>query len=57
LPRKFYFRIPLVSGGITAIVRAKVRLVERAIHNIDRDAARAYESTSAKLDKFLNTND
>ena len=35
----------------------KIGVVERAIHNIGRDAAPAFESTSSALEKFLNTND
>lgn len=34
----------------------KLAVVERAMHNIDRDAAPASKSTVSKLDKFLNAN-
>lgn len=35
----------------------KLAVVERAIHNIGRDAAPASKLTAFKLDKFLNTDD
>jgi hypothetical protein len=35
----------------------KLTVVERAMHNIGRDAAPASKSTSSRLDKFLNTDD
>ena len=35
----------------------KLAVVERAMHNIGRDAASASKATASKLDKFLNTDD
>ena len=35
----------------------KLAVVERAIHNIDRDAAPASKDDKSKLDKFLNVDD
>lgn len=35
----------------------KLAIVERALHNIGRDAAPASKDDKSKLDKFLNTDD
>ena len=35
----------------------KLAVVERAMHNIGRDEAPAFEPTISKLDKFLNNED
>ena len=35
----------------------KLAVVERAMHNIGRDAAPAFKDDVSKLDKFLNTDD
>lgn len=46
-------------GDIRAMSKREVKLsvVERAMHNIGRDAASASKDDKSKLDKFLNTDD
>ena len=42
---------------LTSKQSIKLAVVERAIHNIGRDAAPASKPTASELDKFLNTDD
>ena len=42
---------------LTSKQSVKLAVVERAMHNIGRDAAPASKPTASKLDKFLNTDD
>ncbi len=43
------------DSRLTSKQRVKLAVVERAMHNIGRDAAPAPKDTVSKLDKFLNT--
>ena len=43
------------DSRLTSKQSVKLAVVERAIHNIGRDAAPASKPTASKLDKFLNT--
>ena len=45
------------DSRLTSKQSVKLALVERAMHNIGRDAVPAPKDTASKLDKFLNTND
>ena len=45
------------DSRLTSKQSVKLAVVERAMHNIGRDAAPASKSTASKLDKFLNTDD
>ena len=45
------------DGRLTTKQSVKLAVVERAMHNIGRDAAPAPKDTVSKLDKFLNTDD
>jgi len=45
------------DSRITSKQSVKLAVVERAMHNIGRDAAPASKPTASKLDKFLNTYD
>ena len=45
------------NSRLTSKLNVKLSLVERAMHNIGRDAALAPKDTVSKLDKFLNTDD
>jgi len=45
------------DSRLTSKQSVKLAVVERAIHNIGRDAAPAAKPTASKLDKFLNTED
>ena len=45
------------DSRLTSKQSVKLTVVERAIHNIGRDTAPESESASAKLAKFLNTDD
>jgi hypothetical protein len=45
------------DSRLTSKQSVKLAAVERAIHNIGRDAAPASKPTASKLDKFLNTED
>ena len=45
------------DGRITRKQSVKLAVVERAMHNIGRDAAPASKATASTLDKFLNTED
>ena len=45
------------DSRITSKQSVKLAVVERAIHNIGRDAAPASKDDAFKLDKFLNTDD
>ena len=45
------------NGRLTSKQSVKLAVVERAMHNIGRDAAPAYKDDVSKLDKFLNTDD
>ena len=60
LPRLVTSRSHEKLGGdskLTSKQSVKLAVVERAIHNIGRDAAPAYKDDVSKLDKFLNTDD
>ena len=45
------------DSRLTSKQSVKLAVVERAMHNIGRDAAPASKDTASKLDKFLNTDD
>ena len=45
------------DSRLTSKQSVKLAVVERAMHNIGRDAAPAVKDTVSKLDKFLNTDD
>ena len=45
------------DSRLTSKQSVKLAVVERAMHNIGRDAALASKPTASKLDKFLNTDD
>ena len=45
------------DSRLTSKQNVKLAVVERAIHNIGRDAAPASKPTYSKLDKFLNMDD
>ena len=45
------------DSRLTSKQNVKLTVVERAMHNIGRDAAPASKSTVSKLDKFLNADD
>lgn len=45
------------DSRLTSKKSVKLAAVERAIHNIGRDAAPAYKDGVSKLDKFLNIDD
>ena len=45
------------DSRLTSKQSVKLALVERAMHNIGRDAAPATKDAVSKLDKFLNTDD
>ena len=45
------------DSRLTSKQSVKLALVERAMHNIGRDAAPASKPTDSKLDKFLTTDD
>jgi len=45
------------DSRLTSKQSVKLAVVERAMHNIGRDAAPAPKDTVSKLDKFLNTDD
>ena len=45
------------DSRITSKQSVKLAVVERAMHNIGRDAATASKDDVSKLDKFLNTDD
>ena len=45
------------DSRLTSKQSVKLAVVERAMHNIGRDAALAPKDTVSKLDKFLNTDD
>ena len=45
------------DSRFTSKQSVKLSVIERAIHNIGRDAAPASKPTSSRLDKFLNTDD
>jgi hypothetical protein len=45
------------DSRLTSKQSVKLAVVERAIHNIGRDAAPASKPTISKLDKFLNVDD
>tara|TARA_B110000977_G_scaffold118668_1_gene153115 strand:- start:225 stop:926 length:702 start_codon:yes stop_codon:yes gene_type:complete len=45
------------DSRLTSKQSVKLALVERAMHNIGRDAVPAPKDTASKLDKFLNTDD
>ena len=45
------------DSRITSKQSVKLAVVERAMHNIGRDAAPAFKPTTSKLDKFLNVDD
>ena len=45
------------DSRLTSKQSVKLAVVERAMHNIGRDAAPASKPTASKLDKFLNTDD
>ena len=45
------------DSRLTSKQSVKLAVVERAMHNIGRDAAPASKPTASKLDKFLNTED
>ena len=38
-------------------INIKIGVIERAMHNIVRDATLASKATSSKLDKFVNVDD
>jgi hypothetical protein len=45
------------DSRLTSKQSVKLAVVERAMHNIGRDAAPASKDDISKLDKFLNTDD
>ena len=45
------------DSRLTSKQSVKLAVVERAMHNIGRDAAPAFKPTASKPDKFLNTDD
>jgi len=45
------------DSRLTSKQSIKLAVVERAMHNIGRDAAPAYKDDKSKLDKFLNIDD
>jgi hypothetical protein len=45
------------DSRLTSKQSVKLAVVERAMHNIGRDAAPASKPTASKLDKYLNTED
>ena len=45
------------DSRLTSKQSVKLAVVERAMHNIGRDAAPASKDDKSKLDKFLNTDD
>ena len=45
------------ASGLTSKQSVKLAVVERAIHNIGRDAAPASKDDASKLEKFLRTDD
>jgi len=45
------------DSRLTSKQSVKLAVVERAMHNIGRDAAPAFKDDVSKLDKFLNTED
>ena len=45
------------DSRLTSKQSVKLAVVERAMHNIGRDVARAPKDTASKLDMFLNTDD
>ena len=45
------------DSRLTSKQSVKLAVVQRAMHNIGRDVARAPKDTASKLDKFLNTDD
>ena len=45
------------DSRLTSKQSVKLAVVERAIHNIGRDAAPASKDDKSKIDKFLNTDD
>ena len=45
------------DSRLTSKQSVKLAVVERAMHNIGRDAAPASKDTASKIDKFLNTDD
>ena len=45
------------DSRLTSKQSVKLAVVERVMHNIGRDAARASKPTVSKLDKFLNIDD
>jgi hypothetical protein len=45
------------DSRLTSKQSVKLVVVEREMHNIDRDAAPASKPTVSKLDKFLNRDD
>ena len=45
------------DSRLTSKQSVKLAVVERAMHNIGRDAVQASKPTYSKLDKFLNTDD
>ena len=45
------------DSRLTSKQSVKLAVVERAMHNIGRDAAPASKPSASKLDKFLNTDD
>jgi hypothetical protein len=45
------------DSRLTSKQSVKLAVVERAMHNIGRDAAPASKATASTLDKFLNTED
>jgi lipopolysaccharide biosynthesis protein len=60
LPRLVTSRSIDKKSGDSRIARkqsVKLAVVERAMHNIGRDAAPAFKDDVSKLDKFLNVDD
>ena len=45
------------DSRLTSKLSVKLAVVERAMHNIGRDAEVASRDTVSQLDKFLNTDD
>ena len=45
------------DSRLTSKQSVKLAVVERAVHNIGRDAASTHKDDASKLDKFLNTDD
>ena len=45
------------DSRLTSKQSVKLAVVERAMHNIGRDAAPASKDDASKLDKFLNVED